>query len=47
MSVAKLQVLLAQALNMHLVNMGGSSTMGGLDLFHNTCDWSPKQMEEG
>lgn len=37
MSVAKLQVLLiAQALNMHLVNMGGGNTMGGLDLFHDT-----------
>lgn len=39
MSVAKLQVLLiAQALNMHLVNMGGSNTMGALGLFHDTCD---------
>lgn len=48
MSVAKLQVLLiAQALNMHLVNMGGSNTMGALGLFHDTCDWEPKQMEEG
>lgn len=33
MSVAELQVLLiARALNVHLVNMGGRNTMGGLDL---------------